>query len=170
MNDTNMNTEEMSTAKHSSNLFAKKIMVKVVYDEIAIHTSLNESIMLGQINYWLQKSQDEKHYRDGHYWIWKTYDEWEEELPFWSKSTIRNIIRSLKNRKLIIIGNYNKMIVDKTSWYTIDYDALEELCNNEIPDKKSSKKYEKGNIPCVKVKQSMCQSLTHHMCQSLTHQ
>lgn len=160
MSNANIINNNLSTVKHKSELFAHNTMVKVVYDEIAVRTSLNESIMLGQINYWLQKCQDDKHYRDGRYWIWKTYDEWVEELPFWSKTTIRTIIKSLKNRKLIIVGQYNKMLVDKTSWYTIDYNALDRLCQQDILDKKD-RKYQSDRPPCVRNEQSMCQMLTH---------
>lgn len=150
----NNNTENNELSiKHSSQVFESKTNVKIVHDEIAVRTTLNESIMLGQINYWLQKSRDEKHFRDGRYWVWKTYDEWAEELPFWSASTIRTIIRSLKNRGLVIVGDYNKMSIDKTSWYSIDYNAIDRLCSNAVPEKKN-KKYKKESFP-------MCQHLTH---------
>lgn len=93
----------------------------IVLPSLAKEIGLNEAIMLQQIHFWIGK---EKHYRDGRYWVYNTYDEWLEQFPFWSLSTLKRTITSLSNKKLIIIGNFNKAKFDKTNWYTINYDAL----------------------------------------------
>ena len=93
----------------------------IVLPSLAKEIGLNEAIMLQQIHFWIGKKNN---YKDGRYWVYNTYDEWLEQFPFWSLSTLKRTITSLSNKKLIIIGNFNKAKFDKTNWYTINYDAL----------------------------------------------
>lgn len=85
---------------------------------------VNEAILIQQLHYWLQESQ---HIHDGYKWIYNTYEDWNEQFPFWSISTIRRIITKLENSKLIITGNFNRKTFDKTKWYRIDYKKLDYL-------------------------------------------
>lgn len=89
----------------------------VVRPSIAKEIGLNEAIILQQLMYWLSKSSN---MRDGKTWVYKTYDEWAEEFPFWSVSTIRRAIKSLRDMGLVeTTDEYNKMQIDNTLWYTI---------------------------------------------------
>ena len=65
--------------------------------------------------------------RDGYKWVYKTYDEWRnEEFPFWSVATIKRAIRRLEVKGFIIAtASYNRMKMDKTKWYRIDYQKLQ---------------------------------------------
>lgn len=96
----------------------------VVLPSLAEKIGLNEAIMLQQIHFWLTRKPHEK---DGRQWIYNTYAEWATQFPFWSESTIKRTIRSLEKKGLIITGNYNKVKIDKTKWYTIDYEKLERM-------------------------------------------
>ena len=96
----------------------------VVLPSLAEKIGLNEAIMLQQIHFWLTRNPHEK---DGRQWIYNTYAEWATQFPFWSESTIKRTIRSLEKKGLIITGNYNKVKIDKTKWYTIDYEKLERM-------------------------------------------
>lgn len=89
---------------------------------VAAVIGLNEAIVIQQVTYWLQKS---KHYREGRRWIYNTYEEWEEQFPFWSVSTIGRIFRKLEAEGFIISRQFNADKYDRTKWYTIDYDALD---------------------------------------------
>jgi hypothetical protein len=85
---------------------------------------LNEAIFLQQLHYWLKTNGKQK---DGKTWIYNSYDEWQEQLPFMSTRTLVRTVKSLLDKNLIIIGNYNKKKFDRTNWYTIDYDHLDIL-------------------------------------------
>ncbi|MGG3998824.1 DnaD domain-containing protein [Anoxybacillus kestanbolensis] len=98
----------------------------VVLPSLAATVGLNESIVLQQLHYWLERSN---HIHEGHKWVYNTYEEWQEQFPFWSESTIRRIITKLEKQGLIIAGNFNRSKIDKTKWYRIDYDKLTELEN-----------------------------------------
>ena len=96
----------------------------IVIPSLAKKIGLNEAILLQQIHFWVGK---QKHKKDGRYWVYNTYDEWMKQFPFWSKSTIRRTITSLEKKKLLIVGNYNKLGIDNTKWYTIDYHVLQSM-------------------------------------------
>lgn len=93
---------------------------------LAATVGLHEAIVLQQVHYWTQNSKKNgRNYADGRYWVYHTYAEWGKDFPFWSNSTIRGIIRRLENAGLLLSGAYNKMPMDKTKWYAIDYDELD---------------------------------------------
>jgi DnaD/phage-associated family protein len=96
----------------------------IILPSLAETVGLNESIVLQQLHYWLKESS---HIYDGYKWIYNTYSNWKEQFPFWSDKTIRRIITKLENQGLIVTGNYNKLGIDKTKWYRIDYEKLEIL-------------------------------------------
>lgn len=96
----------------------------VVNRDIAKVLGLNETIVLQQINYWLEVNTRKNHnFRDGKYWTYNTI----EEFPFWSKETVKRIFKKLREMKLLLIGNYNTMKLDRILWYTIDYEELKKL-------------------------------------------
>ena len=99
-----------------------------VLPSLAVKTSLNEAIVLQQIHYWLEKSE---HIHDGRKWVYNSIDNWCEQFPFFSKSTVDRTFKSLCDRGLLIKGNYNKSKFDKTNWYSIDYDKLSQLENDD---------------------------------------
>ena len=86
--------------------------------KLAVKVGLNEAILVQQIHYWLQRS---KHTHDGQKWIYNTHESWLEQFPFWSKATLKRVITSLKSQGLINTGNFNRMKMDRTVWYTINY-------------------------------------------------
>lgn len=96
----------------------------VIIPELAVAIGLNESIILQQLHYWLQKS---KNYYDGRAWVYNSIPEWCEQFPFLAQRTIERAMASLKSKELVITGNYNKMKADRTLWYSIDYERLEAI-------------------------------------------
>lgn len=96
----------------------------MVLPSLAVAIGLNEAIALQQLHYWLLTT---KHQKDGRPWVYNTAEEWQSNFPFWSASTIRRVFQTLRERGLVITGNYNKMAADRTLWYTIDYNELSNL-------------------------------------------
>lgn len=86
---------------------------------LAARIGLNNAIFVQQLHYWLLKS---KNVYEEKLWVYKTLDEWiAQDFPFMSKSTLKRTINDLKKRDLIITKTFNKMKIDKTNWYTINY-------------------------------------------------
>lgn len=102
----------------------------VVLPSLAKEIGLNEAIMLQQIHFWVSKR---KHLKDGKYWVYNSYDSWTEQFPFWSKSTIIRILKRLEDRELIESGNYNRLKIDNTKWYTVNYSKVSKLPRKDTP-------------------------------------
>jgi hypothetical protein len=97
----------------------------MVLPSLAALIGLNEAIFLQQLHYWLQKSGNE---RDGRLWVYNTYEEWLAQFPFWSKATLRRIVNGLEESGLVLSSSaYNQSKIDRTKWYSLDYDALDRL-------------------------------------------
>ena len=110
----------------------------VVKPDVAAAIGLNEAILLQQLAYWLERSAN---VRDGQRWVWKTYEEWQEELPFWSLSTLKRIVKSLRAKGLVeTTGEYNKMPTDQTLWYTIPGWQMPDGCTEPKPKRKAKAK------------------------------
>ena len=95
----------------------------LVLPTLAKEIGLNESIILQQIHYWLIASN---HIIDGKKWIYNSYAEWQKQFPFWSISTIKRTILQLEKKGILISNNFNKMKIDRTKWYTINYDKIKQ--------------------------------------------
>ncbi|MEK5444735.1 MULTISPECIES: DnaD domain-containing protein [unclassified Fredinandcohnia] len=96
----------------------------IVVPTLAKLLGTNESIILQQIHYWLQRS---KHIKLNRKWVYLTYDQLVEQIPFLSKSTIRRTILKLENKGYLTSQNFNRLKLDKTKWYSINYENLNEL-------------------------------------------
>ncbi len=109
--------------------------MKLLIDDIPLQVlpglakaiGLNEALFLQQLHYWLNRSE---HVHSGQRWIYNTAAEWKEQLPFWSEKTIRRVVKSLKDLGLIeTTDRFNKRNYDKTTWFTINYEAVEKIEN-----------------------------------------
>ncbi|MCM3768453.1 conserved phage C-terminal domain-containing protein [Neobacillus niacini] len=100
----------------------------MIIPSLAVKLGLNEAVILQQIHYWVHAS---RHVIEGRKWIFNTYKNWQEQLPFWSESTIKRTIHSLEKQGLLLSGNWNRSKMDKTKWYAIDYQQLECLTEGE---------------------------------------
>jgi len=108
----------------------------VFQKEIAVVLGLNHAIVLQQLDYWVQVNREKNHnFRNGFYWVYNTYQELHDQLPFLSVATIKRTITDLEKQGLLIVGNFNRLKYDRTKWYRIDkeklYKVVEERVQNE---------------------------------------
>ncbi|OQP00880.1 replication protein [Geobacillus sp. 44C] len=135
----------------------------VILPSLAAAIGLNESIVLQQLHYWLERSTN---VQEGHTWVYNTYEEWKEQFPFWSESTIRRIITKLEKQGLIITGNFNRSKIDKTKWYRINYEKLAQLQDEQStaqPDTstvQNEQSTDEIDSPSVQNEQSICSDWT----------
>lgn len=110
----------------------KKIMFNIA---LAKQIGLNEAIILNQIKYWCNINQNNHtNFKEGYYWTFNTYENWSKQFPFWSISTIKRTIFNLEKNKLIITANYNKKKYDRTKWYRVN----EQEVNNVLKSANSA--------------------------------
>jgi uncharacterized phage protein (TIGR02220 family) len=93
----------------------------MIVPSLAVKIGINEAVVLQQIHYWLGRS---KHQIKGRKWVYNTYEDWQEQFPFWSISTIKRTFHSLEKLGVVVSDNWNAMKLDKTKWYTINYEQL----------------------------------------------
>lgn len=91
-----------------------------VYPQLAIKTGINEAILLQQLHYWMERSNNNT--PNGEKYVYKTYEEWKKELPYISEETIGRAVRKLTKMKLIRV---KKSI--HTQHYFINYDEVKKL-------------------------------------------
>lgn len=96
----------------------------LVLPKLAVSIGLNEAIILQQIHYWLQKSQ--QHINENK-WVYNTVEQWTEQFPFWSTDTVRRGLANLKSKGLLIGETLSSDRRDRTMYYRIDYTALERI-------------------------------------------
>src|SRR5699024_3214430 len=92
---------------------------------LAKEIGLNESLILLQIEFWISISNNE---REGKRWTYQSVrDMQEKSFSFWSISTINRAVNKLIDEGYIIEGNFNKMKYDKTRWFALNFETLNEL-------------------------------------------
>lgn len=109
----------------------------VINPDLAYSIGLNEAIALQQVNYWLQETTSGLE-RDGERWIYNTTEQWLEQFPFWSESTLKRTFTRLKTLGVLKIEQLNKSQRDMTNYYTINY-ASKLLDDVKVSESKRSK-------------------------------
>lgn len=108
----------------------------VINPDLAYSIGLNEAIALQQVNYWLKETTSGLE-RDGVRWIYNTNEQWLEQFPFWSESTLKRTFTRLKNLGVLKVEQLNKSQRDMTNYYTINYES-ELLDEVKVTNSKSS--------------------------------
>jgi biotin operon repressor len=132
------------------NILIKEDNLMVIQPKLAKLLGISETIILNQIHYWLEKK---KNIIEGRSWVYNTYENWQEQICFLSVSTIKKAIKKMESIGIIIASNFNRSKVDKTKWYTIDYEVLGKLYeaendkerDEEISEDKISSTVEENN-------------------------
>lgn len=98
-----------------------------ILPSLALRVGLGEAIILQQIHYWINPKFN-KNLFEGRHWVYNTYDQWQEQFPFWSIKTIKRTIWALEEQGLVhsfITRDFKKM-----KYYTLDYEALNQQGKN----------------------------------------
>jgi hypothetical protein len=114
----------------------------MILPSLAVRVGVNEAVLLQQVHYWLVKSS---HVKEGRTWIYNTYRDWQEQLPFWSESTIKRAVKSLEEKGLLMTANWNKSKLDNTKWFSIDYQQLATMEGTSPNDDQTSVQLEPAN-------------------------
>ena len=89
---------------------------------------VDEAIMLNHLFFWIMHNEaNNKNYYDGHYWTFNSIAAFEKLFPYWTKKQIERVLKSLEKNELIITGNYNKSTYDRTKWYSIPENIINEI-------------------------------------------
>lgn len=76
---------------------------------------LVDAAVLQQLHYWMQRAQSR---HEGFTWVWKTYEEWGEEIGVSTKQ-VRSAIERLETRGVVVSCQPESW--NRRKWYRIDY-------------------------------------------------
>lgn len=102
--------------------------LQVIPSLATILKSSDKAIMLQQIHYWLQRSNN---IEKGHRWVFNSVKNWQKQFPWLKERRVQRYLKDLCDMGLLITGNFNKANFDRTKWYRIDYDALDKLTQSK---------------------------------------
>lgn len=121
---------------------------------------VNEALVLQQLHYWLVNHAEMQH--DGKFWIYKTYEEWQEQdFFFWSVRTVKSIFKKLGDMGLIESQKLSSNRHNRVNYYTINSVKLAEIsaiCEAEFEAKRLAKLAKKVGKPCTVDSANLAQS------------
>lgn len=106
----------------------------ILLPSLAVAVGVTDAIVLQQVQYWVRFNEergDPRSVSDGRVWTYNTLEAWQEQMPFFSRSTIVRTLASLRDRGLIRTANLAPDPRDRTLSYCIEYDALDALLDGE---------------------------------------
>ncbi len=87
---------------------------------IAKEYGITEAILLKHIYFWVKRNTlNEKNYIDGRYWTYNSLKAFSELFPYLTQRQVRYTLDKLKEKGLILVGNFNDDPRDRTLWYTL---------------------------------------------------
>ena len=99
---------------------------------LAEFIGVNEALFVQQLHYWIISEQYGT-VKDGRVWIRHSIASLQKKkFRFWSAPTIKRLLTGLLKRGIILKRtDLNLNGADRTPWYSLDYDRLEEVCIEE---------------------------------------
>ena len=132
---------------------------------LACEIGFKESIVLLQIEFLIGISNTQE--QDGEMWTYQSLEDLRVFFPWWSTTTIYRILKSLEEKKLIKIGNFNKLKFDRTQWFALDREGVSKLESIRLLDDERSSIFQneksilsKWKIEYAKMKNPSCQNET----------
>jgi hypothetical protein len=115
-----------------------------VLPSLATMVGLNEAIFLQQLHYWMRHKTQGK-IVDNRKWIRNTVEEWiKDNFPFWDIGVIKRVTKNLGLDGLVDSrSDLNKLPIDRTKWYSINYAALDRLSQGGEPVERIASKKRK---------------------------
>ena len=104
----------------------------IVFDRtLAREIGDRPATILQRIHYWVEinrKNANKQAFKCGHYWTYKSLEKWHaEDFDYLSLSTVRRTLEELIKKGYLITGEYNKLRSDRTKWYRVNKEKIEEL-------------------------------------------
>lgn len=102
----------------------------VLYPSLAKALGVNQAAIFQQLHYLLTATKVGKskyNLVDGKWWVYNTYEEWQEYFIWLSVSAIKQMFLALEDLGIVVSQQGVKKATDRRKWYTIDYDAWQKF-------------------------------------------
>ena len=98
--------------------------------DLAKVVGINGALLLQQLH---EKIEEQGILKNGEFWYCQSYEDWSKQLFFWNVPKIMRIIQKLEKLGVIISTNtLNKFSTDRTKWYRINYERVEQLLEEQF--------------------------------------
>ena len=121
--------------------------------DVAEKVGIEGAIILKNLDFWISKNiANKKTSPDGNYWTYNSYEAWQELLPYMKLSTIKRVMKQLKDDGYIEISNSinTKDKWNKTNYYRLTDTYYSIVRKLPIEEKKTSHRQE-DNSPSYNV-------------------
>jgi hypothetical protein len=113
---------------------------------IAKEYGVDEAVFIQNIFYWINHNEaNGRHFYQERYWTYNTKNAFAKLFPFWTYAQVRNIIKKLMEKNVLLVGNFNENSWDKTSWFSLSDEVVEMLKNDVNTNKNASAKNDKSS-------------------------
>lgn len=92
--------------------------------DLSIICGLEESLILNHLYDWIAHYKNKSDFYEGYYWIYRSINHFSKVFPFFSKQKIHKLLKSLKDKDLIISCFCSKDSFDRTLSYRLTQKAL----------------------------------------------
>lgn len=97
----------------------------LVERSLACAAGLNEAIFLQRVHSLCAEGSGCKTSEDGYVWVPNTYEQWRaDHFPFWSISTLRRIVQSCIEKRVLVTLKPSAANFDHTLWYRVNVEAI----------------------------------------------
>jgi hypothetical protein len=103
----------------------------VVLPSLAVAIGLESAVVVQQLHYLIRlknlrhndyPTEKERDFHDGRVWVWNTYEQWQKKyFCFMTVRSLQRIFLQLEKHGLILVSNHNDSPLNKTKWYTLNY-------------------------------------------------
>lgn len=78
------------------------------------------AIILRNIIWWVEKNiANHKHFYDGRTWTYNSINAWATLFPYLSKKQVRSALELLREKGVLLVGNYSGNPKEQTLWYAL---------------------------------------------------
>lgn len=116
--------------------------------EFAKEYGVLEAVLISNFEFWIAKNKaNGSNLYDGKYWVYNSARALSELFPYASEQQIKKALKKLREKKVLIAGEYNKSAYDKTLWYTFSDEFLSIIENKTIDSSNSTNRESKNDQP-----------------------
>ena len=103
--------------------------------EYATKYGIEEAILIQHIQFWIfQNERLKRNFHEGKTWMYQTQEELAAIYPYWNRDKVQKLLKKLVDKDVLIKGNFNKNIFDRTCWYTFKNKEMFTIVLNNTMD------------------------------------
>lgn len=86
---------------------------------VAAKVGVNAAVIYQNLVFWAEKNKaNQRHIKDGYVWTYNSRRAFSELFPYLSESQVKTAIAKLLDSGLVVKGEYNNAMYDRTNWYS----------------------------------------------------